>query len=71
MGWTVNMKIITKYLKRQTAIDMAKEELENAKRAYLQNQTHAEYYQAQVEFEESRIARLMRYIDAIEGVKKK
>ena len=71
MGWTTNMKQITKHFKKQTAIDMAKEELENAKRAYLQNQTHAEYYQAQVEFEESRIARLIRYIDAIEGVKKK
>ena len=65
------MKQMMKYLKRQSALDMAKEELENAKRAYLQNQTHAEYYAAQVEFEENRIARLFSYIETIEGTKKK
>ena len=65
------MKRFMKYFKRQTAIDMAKEELENAKRAYLQNQTHAEYYAAQVEFEENRIQRLFSYIETIEGAKKK
>lgn len=65
------MKLILKYLKKQSALEMAKEELENSKRAYLQNQTHAEYYAAQVEFEENRIGRLQGYIDTMEGTKKK
>jgi hypothetical protein len=60
-----------KYFKKQNSLEMAKEELENSKRAYLQNQTHSEYYRAQVEFEENRMNRLLAYIDTMEGTKKK
>lgn len=65
------MKLITKYFKKPSAIDMAKSELEKARCQFLENQTHAEYYAAQVEFEEKRIWRLQSYIESIEGAKKK
>jgi hypothetical protein len=41
---------------------LAKRELANAMRHYLENQTHLEYYQSQVNFERQRIARLEAYL---------
>ena len=42
---------------------IAKKELESAKRSYLENKTHAEYYQCLCSFEMQRIARLEKYIE--------
>lgn len=41
---------------------LAKRELENAKRSYLENKTHAEYYQTLCSFENQRITRLEKYL---------
>jgi len=41
---------------------LARRELENAKRNYLEAQTHLEYYTSQVNFERQRIARLETYL---------
>ena len=46
-----------------SARSLAIKELENAKRAYLQNKTHAEYYATLCSFENQRIARLEKYLD--------
>ena len=46
-----------------SAKSLAIKELENAKRAYLQNKTHAEYYATLCSFENQRIARLEKYLD--------
>lgn len=45
------------------ARSLAAKELENAKRAYLQNKTHAEYYTTLCSFESQRIKRLEQYLD--------
>ena len=45
---------------------LAARELENAKRSYLQNKTHAEYYATLCSFETQRIARLEKYLDPID-----
>jgi hypothetical protein len=45
-----------------TADALAKRELANAMRNYLEHQTHLEYYQSQVNFERQRIARLEAYL---------
>ena len=42
---------------------LAKKELESAKRSYLENKTHAEYYATLCTFETLRIARLEKYIE--------
>jgi hypothetical protein len=42
---------------------LAKKELESAKRSYLENKTHAEYYGTLCTFETLRIARLEKYIE--------
>ena len=44
------------------AKDLAAKELEDAKRAYLEAKTHAEYYSTQCSFETLRITRLEAYI---------
>lgn len=41
---------------------LAKRELENAKRSYLENKTHSEYYQTLCSFESQRITRLSKYL---------
>lgn len=41
---------------------LARRELDNAMRNYLEHQTHLEYYQSQVSFERQRIARLEAYL---------
>jgi hypothetical protein len=45
------------------AMVIAKKELESARRSYLENKTHAEYYQSLCSFEMQRIARLEKYIE--------
>jgi hypothetical protein len=45
------------------ARDLAAKELEDAKRSYLQNKTHAEYYSTLCSFETQRIARLEKYLE--------
>ena len=42
---------------------LATKELENAKRSYLENKTHAEYYATLCSFENQRIARLEKYLE--------
>ena len=46
-----------------TSSERAIKELENAKRSYLENKTHAEYYQSLCSFESQRIARLEKYLE--------
>jgi hypothetical protein len=45
------------------ARELAAKELENAKRSYLENKTHAEYYTTLCSFETQRIARLEKYLE--------
>jgi hypothetical protein len=45
------------------AKELAIRELENAKRSYLENKTHAEYYATLCSFENQRIARLEKYLE--------
>ena len=44
------------------AQELAARELENAKRSYLVNKTHAEYYATLCSFETQRIKRLEQYL---------
>jgi len=44
---------------------LAAKELEDAKRSYLQNKTHAEYYATLCSFETQRIARLEKYLEPL------
>ena len=48
---------------RPIAKDLAIKELENAKRSYLENKTHAEYYTTLCSFETQRIKRLEQYLE--------
>jgi hypothetical protein len=48
------------------ARELAAKELENAKRSYLENKTHAEYYATLCSFETQRIARLEKYLDPVD-----
>ncbi len=45
---------------------LAAKELEEAKRSYLVNKTHAEYYATLCSFETQRIARLEKYLDPVD-----
>ena len=45
------------------ARELAVKELENAKRSYLENKTHAEYYATLCSFETQRIKRLEQYLE--------
>jgi hypothetical protein len=45
------------------ARELAARELENAKRSYLENKTHAEYYATLCSFDTQRIARLEKYLE--------
>ena len=42
---------------------LAAKELENARRSYLDNKTHQEFYASQVTFELGRITRLEKYLE--------
>jgi predicted nucleic acid-binding Zn-ribbon protein len=48
------------------ALDLAKDEIEKSRKAFLTNKTHFEYYASQVDFEAKRIKRLEEYINDIE-----
>jgi hypothetical protein len=45
------------------AMVLARKELESAKRSYLENKTHSEYYSTLCSFDTQRIARLEKYIE--------
>ena len=49
-----------------TSLDLARDELEKSRKAFLVNKTHTEYYAAQVDFETKRIKRLEEYLTEIE-----
>ena len=42
---------------------LAAKELENARRSYLENKTHQEYFASLCSFESQRIARLEKYLE--------
>ena len=42
---------------------LARKELESAKRSYLENKTHSEYYSTLCSFETQRITRLEKYLE--------
>ena len=46
-----------------SARSIAIKELESAKRSYLENKTHAEYYSTLSSFDTQRIVRLEKYIE--------
>lgn len=46
-----------------SSMALAKKELENAKRSYLEHKTHMEYYAALCSFETQRIKRLEQYLE--------
>lgn len=49
-----------------SSLDLACDELEKSRKAFLVNKTHTEYYAAQVDFETKRIKRLEEYLTEIE-----
>jgi len=62
--------IYIKYLGGPDSTDMARRELEQSRKAFLEAKTHTEYYNAQVDFETKRIKRLEDYLADIDGKKK-
>jgi len=70
MEGTREMKIIKKMygavFSPASSLDLAKDELEKSRKAFLINKTHTEYYASQVDFETKRIKRLEEYINDIE-----
>jgi hypothetical protein len=63
-------KIYNRYLGAPDSTEMARKELEESRKAFLQAKTHTEYYTAQVDFENKRIKRLEDYLFEIDGKKK-
>jgi hypothetical protein len=49
-----------------SSLDLARDELEKSRKAFLVNKTHTEYYASQVDFETKRIKRLEEYLTEIE-----
>jgi hypothetical protein len=49
-----------------SSLELARDELEKSRKAFLLNKTHTEFYAAQVDFETKRIKRLEEYINDIE-----
>ena len=49
-----------------SSLDLARDELEKSRKAFLVNKTHTEFYAAQVDFETKRIKRLEEYLTEIE-----
>ena len=62
--------IYNKYLGAPDSTEMARKELEQSRRAFLEAKTHTEYYTSQVDFETKRIKRLEDYLTDIDGKKK-
>jgi hypothetical protein len=62
--------IYNKYLSAPDSTEMARKELEQARKAFLEAKTHTEYYTSQVDFETKRIKRLEEYLNEIDGKKK-
>ena len=62
--------IYIKYLGAPDSTEMARKELEQSRKAFLEAKTHTEYYTAQVDFETKRIKRLEDYLSDIDGKKK-
>lgn len=62
--------IYIKFLGAPDSTEMARKELEQSRRAFLEAKTHTEYYAAQVDFETKRIKRLEEYVVEVD-VKKK
>jgi len=60
------MKFLDKYFKQPDALTIAKKELVNAHKSFLESKTHTEYYTALAEFESVRIKRLEQYIKDLE-----
>ena len=48
------------------SLELARDELEKSRKAFLLNKTHTEFYAAQVDFETKRIKRLEEYISDME-----
>jgi len=59
-----------KYLGAPDSTEMARKELKESRKAFLQAKTHTEYYTAQVNFENKRIKRLEDYLFEIDRKKK-
>jgi hypothetical protein len=49
-----------------SSLELARDELEKSRKAFLLNKTHTEFYAAQVDFETKRIKRLEEYISDVE-----
>ena len=62
--------LYNKFLGAPDSTEMARKELEQARKAFLEAKTHTEYYTAQVDFETKRIKRLEEYLTDIDGKKK-
>ena len=62
--------LYNKYLGAPDSTDMARRELEQSRKAFLEAKTHTEYYTSQVDFENKRIKRLEEYLAEIDGKKK-
>lgn len=58
------MKTITNWFFKPTAADIAKEELEEAKRQYMLAQSNVEYHSSMVIYHRARIARLKQTLAA-------
>ena len=62
-----NMNLISRIwmaiVQPPSALALAHKELDSAKRSYLENKTHSEYYQALCGFEMQRIIRLEKYLE--------
>lgn len=63
--------LFDKHFGQPDSTDMARKELEQSRKAFLQAKTHTEYYTSQVDFESKRIKRLEDYLADIDGKKKK
>lgn len=61
---------ITNKLRSPDSTEIARKELEQSRKAFLEAKTHTEYYGAQVDFETKRIKRLEDYLSDIDGKKK-
>jgi hypothetical protein len=62
--------IYNNYFGAPDSTEMARKELEQSRKAFLEAKTHTEYYNAQVDFENKRIKRLEEYLTEIDGRKK-
>jgi len=56
-------RVLAALISPPLAKTLAAKELENARRSYLENKTHQEFYASQVTFELGRITRLEKYLE--------